>query len=349
MKIRVSLFQIDFCISYLLARHFLKYFSCDIGCLVFTITSDFKIEVTNSKTRAREKAREALNECRDLGKYVDDTVKSSPLEQLDRLAECMKESVHSSIYETQAEIDFQADIRRRMGYALKSYACRDPAFPATEPLFTKEWDPNNRRFGKLDGQSHSVAIMLHTDTTMIALIENVAKPSDCKYMQEHATANEKDSSLVPWEARKDPATIDFLARIYAYVDPAVKMMDLYAGLPEKGQDLFRIYHDSSNVPHHEHHHPVSASKWPVDTPVFGRLLLFCEVPQENGGGSIHFTESGVHVRPKMGEGLLITYTKPHEGQGHSETFTNEHIDCPILRGNRTIIEHQFRLFPNSKE
>ena len=300
------------------------------------------MKVSNSRTRAKERARDALKECRDLDRYLDDASLASPLDQLDRLTECMQFYVRESIFETQDELDFQADVRRRLGSQLKTYACNDPSSPGTQPIFEKEWNPNNPRL-KFDDQNHTAKVLLQADTTMIALIENMATPSDCEFMRALANANEEDPAIVPWEARKEPATLEMLSRIYAYVNPAVKSVGMYAGLPEKGQEIFRFYHDS------KHESMSSSGIWPVEGAFFARLLMFCEVPDDNGGGAIHFPESGAHVHPKLGEGLLITYTRPPPGLGHNEKFANEHTECPILSGNRTILEHVFRLFPDSSD
>ena len=303
------------------------------------------MKVSNSRTRAQERAREALNECRDLDQY--NTPVDSPLEKLERLTECMKQNVQESIYEKQDELDFQADVRRRMGSKLKTYACNDPNSTATEPLYEKEWNPNNPRL-RLDNLSHTVKVLLQADTTLIALIENMATPSDCEYMRKLAKENAMDPTVVPWDSRKDRTTLSMLSSIYAYVNPAVKSVKMYAGLPEKGQDIFRFYHDSSSFAEDDHEPVYSSSDvWPVQGNSYARLLIFCEVPDDGGGGGIHFPESGAHVHPTLGEGLLITYTRQPPGQGRNEKFTNEHTGCPIVSGNRTVLQHVFRLLPES--
>ena len=85
-------------------------------------------------------------------------------------------------------------------------------------------------------------------------------------------------------------------------------------------------------------------EWPVSSDYFARLFLFCEVPEEGHGGAIHFPETGTHVYPKLYEGMLVTYTRSHARQGLNEKINNEHIDCPVLKGNRIMVQHQFRLF-----
>jgi len=316
---------------------------------VFTITRDFQLEISNVRTKAQAKAQDALKECRSMEIDANGKMGTSPVDKMDKMAECMKETLGDRIYATQEEIDFQVDVRRRLGSKLTTYACSDPAFPQTEPIFTKEWDPSKARIVVADDRNHDVKVLLQADTTMIALIGNISKSSDCESMQQFAMMNEADRSLVPWEARKDMATISLLSRIFAYADPAVKLMNLYAGLPEKGQNLFKVFHDSSKFPQHEEQRVLSDDVWPVDSSVYARLLMFCEVPEENSGGAVHFPESGIHIKPALEEALLITYTKPLASQGMNEQFKNEHIFCPILDGNRTFIQHQFRLFPNNKD
>lgn len=273
---------------------------------------------------------------------MEDGSTATPIEQLDQLAACMKENIQISIAKQQDEIEFQASTRRRMGARLRDYACSDPKFPTTMSLAVQEWNPNNGRL-LMDQDNHTVNVLLKTDTTMIATIENLAREEDCQYVQGNAVlTDEGPPPVVPWEARKDSGALSFLSRIYAYVDPAVKMMNSYARLPQTGEALFKLYEDSSEIPHPPHLHP--NGEWPVDGPLFGRLLIFCEVPEEGGGGAIHFPESGVHVHPQLGEGLLVTYSKPQANEGFLETLTNEHFDCPVLAGRRTIVQHQFRLY-----
>ena len=310
--------------------------------VVFTLTEDFRVEKSNSRTQAEEKAKVALQECRNFEKLMSDESNASPMEQLDQLAACMKENIQISIARQQEELEFQAATRRRMGSKLKEYACSDPLFPTTIPLAVQAWNPNNPRL-RMDEDNHTVSVLLQTETTMIATIENLIRPEDCDFVRQKAVAVDGDPHLiVPWDARRDPGALNLLARVYAYVDPAVKMMNLYARLPLQGDSIFNLYEDSSELPHPPHLHP--NGEWPVDGPVFGRLLMFCEVPEEGRGGAIHFPETGIHVHPKLGEGLLVTYSKPKANQGFLETLTNEHVDCPILAGKRTIVQHQFRLF-----
>ena len=309
---------------------------------VFTLTEDFRIEKSNSKTRAEEKAKATIKECRNLESLTNEDSDSSPFDKLDEMAACMKENIQNKLAEEHEEIEFQASTRRRMGSRLRDYACSDPMFPTTMPIAEVEWSPNNPRL-KMDEDSHTARVLFQSETTMIATIENLARPIDCDFVREKSVLSEAGPPpIVPWDVRHDPAALTFLSRIYAYVDPAVRMMNLYARLPQVGESLFQLYEDSSELPHPPHLHP--NGEWPVDGPFFGRLLMFCEVPEEGGGGAIHFPETGIHVHPKLGEGLLVTYSKSGENEGFLETLTNEHFDCPIYAGKRTIVQHQFRLY-----
>ncbi|CAB9517280.1 prolyl 4-hydroxylase [Seminavis robusta] len=309
---------------------------------VFTITPDFQIEVSNNKSRAKEKAKDVLRQCRELSDFLGKLKTTfNPSERLDQLADCISQNVHSAIYETQEEIDFQSELRLKMGSKLQNYACQDTTFWETEPLDVQVWNPINPNL-MWDDLSHTTRVLLQADTTMIATIDNMVRPSDCEFVERVAQTT-WDSALpeVLWEARKQPEVIDFLSRIFAYVDPAVKLMNLYLGLPSKDQSLFRVYHDSiSNLGEEPRRH--KTLDWPVSSDYFARLYMFCEVPQD--GGAIHFPESGVHVYPRLGEALLVTYTRAPAHQGLNGKLSNEHIDCPIFEGNRTMIQHQFRLF-----
>lgn len=309
---------------------------------VFTVDDDFKVIISNSRTIAEKRASESLRNCRNLDAFIEEESAKSPEKQIDLLAECMAENVQESLYKLQEEIDFQASVRRKMGARLKDYACQDPRFPTTQPIDVREWNPNNPRL-RMDDLDHTVNVLLRSDTTLIATIENVATPWDCQFVEEGAGIDygQRGPPHIPWEARKNPAFLDFLTRIYAYVDPAVKLIDMYARLPQKGEVLFELHQDSAAPPHQSTRNYIS--DWPVEGNNFARLIMFCDVPEQ--GGAINFPESGVHVNPKVGEGLLITYTKQSATEGFLESFTNEHIDCPILEGKRTIVQHQFRMFP----
>ncbi|CAB9531105.1 prolyl 4-hydroxylase [Seminavis robusta] len=309
---------------------------------VFTITPDFQIEVSNNKSRAREKAKDTLRQCRELSDFLGKlTATFNPLERLDQVADCISQNVHSAIYETQEDIDFQSAIRQKMGSKLQNYACQDTTFWETEPLDVQVWNPGNPSL-MWDDLSHTVRVLLQADTSMIATLDNMVRPSDCEFVERVAqTTWDSELPEVFWEARKQPEAIDLLSRIFAYVNPAVKLMNLYSGLPSKDQSLFRVYHDStSNLGKEPRRH--KTLDWPVSSDYFARLYMFCDVPEE--GGAIHFPESGVHVYPRLGEALLITYTRVQARQGLNEKISNDHIDCPIFEGNRTMIQHQFRLF-----
>jgi len=315
---------------------------------IFTVTRDFSLEISNSKTRAQERAQEAVKGCRDLEQYLEEATCGSPFDHLERLTECMKANVEESLYETQEEIVFQADIRKRLGSQLKEYACSDPNAPTTEPIYEEEWNPSNPHL-HFDDLNHNLKVLLHVDTNMIAIIENMVTPSDCEDLLTLASTNEEDPTIVPWDLRKETVSLDMLSRIYAYVNPAAKQMSMYAGLPQKGMDIFKVHHDSIMLPQ-KHLEPTSSSsigshEWPVTGNSYARLFMFCEVPDENGGGAMHFPESGAHIQPKFGEGLLVTYTRPSEGVSYNEKFFNEHAECPLLSGNRTMLEHVFRLHP----
>lgn len=310
---------------------------------VFTVNAEFRIDVSNSRTRAIEKAKDALKECRELYTKLDNVHDIDPMEHTDQVSRCMKERIHESIYLSQEEIDFQADIRQRMGDQLMNYACQDPNPRTADPIRELEWNPNNKKL-ILDDSNHTLKVLMEADTTMVAIIENMIRPADCEYIQYYAQFNTKDHSQVSWDIRKEPPILDLLTRMYTYSGPAAKLMNLYGGMPEKGKPLFEIYRDSSDSPHSIRDHQIV--DWPVNGPLFARLIMFCEVPDENGGGGIHFPESGVHIHPKVGDALFISYTKAPESQRLNEKFSNKHIACPVLVGNRTIIQHQYRLYPN---
>jgi hypothetical protein len=88
-------------------------------------------------------------------------------------------------------------------------------------------------------------------------------------------------------------------------------------------------------------------EWPVHSDYFAQLFLFCEVP--DSGGAIHFPESGVHIYPKQGDAMLVTYTRTPAWQGLNENLSNEHIDCPVMNGTKTILQHQLSLYPKASD
>jgi hypothetical protein len=76
-------------------------------------------------------------------------------------------------------------------------------------------------------------------------------------------------------------------------------------------------------------------------PLMATFMMFCDVA--NKGGAVHFPQTGTHVKPKQGQGLLITYIDPNKksaGIVEEDIFTAEVVECPVKEGKRTTIKYQ---------
>lgn len=301
---------------------------------LFTVNAEFRVEVSNSQSRAKSKAKSVLKKCRNLKKDASYGA-LSPTDQMDILTQCVQEQVDESLTESYENVFHDSTLRSRLSMQLASYACHDTKHEETVAIFSKEWD---RTGDDADDKNHTMKMYFEVDATIIASVENVLTPSDCNMIEEMAQLDETGVPAITWAPSENPRMGRVLSKIYKYINPALSIKGLSVGMPQPGQRLMEL-HSNATIP------TQSNESWSVNgVPMFGRVLLFCKAPVV--GGAIHFLESGTHVHPQPGQALLITYTMPSpDGEDNlAANFRNIHIDCPVVDGDLTAVEHVFRVY-----
>lgn len=69
------------------------------------------------------------------------------------------------------------------------------------------------------------------------------------------------------------------------------------------------------------------------------MVMYCTVPKV--GGSTNFRNSGVHVKPVVGNAIFFSYMDP-KTRITDNRFT-EHSGCPVYEGDKKIVTQWIRV------
>ena len=294
----------------------------------FIIQKDFTVTYEDSRTRALEKAKKVSEEC------PMPTSEGNDIPDLDAWAECLQQKINQTLDESKQEIEFQASVRKNMGKKLVDYACDDEDFSASVGTYNK-----TLALG-LKSQNPKMQYLFQSDTTKIILIDGFIARSQCKWLQESAKKSDGKGTL-EWSAIQDASIKTIVQRIYSAIDQTIEYFPDRFFLDEMAQrdhefPLFEmdIGEDTTTLKRHlaeeDDRHPLMAT-----------FMMFCDAADK--GGAVHFPQTGTHVKPKQGQGLLITYMDPNKknaGIVEEDIFTAEVVECPVKEGKRTTIKYQ---------
>ena len=289
---------------------------------------------------------------------------------------CAKSGIQKMVGGLHDEISFEAGLRSDMAVLAQDYMCHDTAqTETTEYEYNLTWtyvdadgddhldhvidntghdlSPNNSS-NKSNGTKYNVELHLTEHAAGIRRIEQFVTETECSALlkkQEAQATNEFDMSTILGDDKKthDAILQRLVKRMYAYANTSLRGWDLTPEgqeplrLVEYGptngemiQDALPRYSDSSST--------ILADKEDDQQPytpghAVATMLLYCQVPDE--GGHEHFTQAGVHIPPKQGDALLVSYVDPQKKLLGNAFLTNLTI-CPIVQGRKVVIMHRLR-------
>jgi len=322
------------------------------------ITTGFEAILEDSTMKAKQQAGDVVQHCHNQAKRNQ---KSNPTPKdleltMDTLLKCVEERVTRNLISSTEEVAFQATVRKDMAAKLENYTCEDPDHPTSTPVREEIWN------GAKDGQARPVHIMHDRPASKIHVIEQLIDPEECDAMEQAAQpilhrATVADGSggskysehrkamqagiKVPWEKEDEGNAIARLSRkVYDYTNHVLGL-----GLEEFGQeDLMSIqyfgrgYNDTAPDRYTPHCDGDCTGLTHKHGTRMATMVMYCKIPAH--GGHTNFRNSGVHVQPKMGNGIFFSYIDPDTKI--MDTGFTEQSGCPVFEGEKKIVTQWIR-------
>lgn len=291
----------------------------------------------DDKKRAQEQASDVVQECK--AKFAD-RQGEDPYTLLEEMTECIQTSVNNTLEEKKEEIDFQAQVRSKLGERLTVYACSDVNATTSESTENTTWTFENKRY--------DVKVLLDRPASKIQLVEKFVSAEECKAAEKAIkTKKVSDGGLqakkggIAFPKDEDNELSRLATRIYTYVEEK-----LNADLEMDGREELFMLHYQGKKKKPDQYEPHCDGKCDGSSVEKGdriaTFIMYCEMPgTKEGGGATHFPDSGTHVKPKAGDALFISYVDPKTG--HMDTGLTNHTGCPVTQGDKKILSHKVRL------
>ncbi len=297
--------------------------------------------VEDHKTRARRKAKEALEECQQ---SVQKDTSLTDLEKIDRLADCMEKQLAMSMQETADEIQFQSQLRKQMGRSWSQYACRDTMnTTTTNSIVNSTWTFQPARGQK---QKFKTQVLFESDHSKIQRVQQFVTGSECHALRQAITQDalprkaKSTSKLVGLFMEKLEQLVSYATEMTAKIDKDPLMQVRYME-PTKRQEDCSIDSDGSTTCRTadlESDDPMIHVTLANEANVLASVLVLCETP--NAGGEIFFTKTGTTLLPKDLQGDAIVILHEVNAKREEDPFVDEYVICPVREG---------RLFALSEE
>lgn len=287
----------------------------------FNIEKDITISYEDARSRAMEKAKKVSEEC-----PMPEAVEGE-MPDLEKWAECLQSQINATLDVSREEIEFQAGVRKNLGRKLVNYACTDEDFPTSSSTYNQ-----TLQLGLGPARNPKMKYLFQSETSKVVLLEGFLARSQCKWLKESAA---RSGNRLDWSSISDVAIRTVVERMY-------KALEQVADHREDPDFLDQQRKLSHMHPLFELHEGDTDSKTFIAEdderhPLMGTFILFCDVADK--GGAIHFPKAGVHVKPEVGQGLLVTYLDPSTGERSDDAFTSEFVECPVVEGKRTTLKY----------
>jgi hypothetical protein len=297
------------------------------------LNKDFVVVFEDDQIRAKLEAQELVSQCQAAAKSKlssSSTTADAALTLLamDELVACVESGVTKTLSRANEELAFQGKIRKDMAAQMENYTCVDLGLNTSDPVEVSSWS------GAKDHKQRSVQIMLDRPASKIRVIENFITQDECKAMEESAAAKLHRATVadgkggshfsehrkamqagirVPWKEEVNENLIARLSRrVYDYTEHVLGL-----GIQEFGQeDLMSIQYfgrgENDTAPdRYTPHCDGECTGMPFKTGNrMATMVLYCDVPAK--GGHTNFRNAGVHVKPKMGNGIFFSYIDPEK-------------------------------------
>lgn len=228
----------------------------------FTITKDFEdVIVSDNKSRAMEKAKEALDDCNNMIENKDATTE----ERIDQLTLCLQQKILNKIDETNQEIEFQATIRKNMSNRLKQYICHNNnqhiRLPVTlknattsESVRNVSWtyEPSKsdkKKLKTLIQTTHPIQILFESDYSSIRLVKKFTNKEECNHLIQSIKGSNKlltDSkiedvyNITSGLAQKDPTVKEFVTKVNLLLSASIGLHQNYYTSLKKTSPLMEM-------------------------------------------------------------------------------------------------------------
>lgn len=299
------------------------------------------MELEDDKMRAQKQAINVVQECKSKFAQRTSENEEDAYKLLEEMTACIQDTVNATLEEKQDEIDFQAQVRSKLGERLKVYACGDVNATTSESVENTTWTFERKKY--------NVKVLLERPASKIQLIEKFITSEEClaaenaiktKKVNDNGLVAKKGGVAFPTDNDESPLS-KIASRIYTYVEEALDA-DLVVNDRE---ELFMIHYvgNKKKPGQYEPHCDGKCDGSDVEEgDRIATVIMYCQVPSDKeGGGATHFPNSGTHVKPKVGDALFISYVDPKTGI--MDTGLTNHSGCPVTLGDKKILTHKLRL------
>ena len=318
---------------------------------VFIVDEDFGITVEDHKTRARRKAKEALETCKQ---SVEDDTSLTAEEKIDRLTACMEQQLAVSMRETADEIQFQSSLRKRMGNAWSQYACRDTMNTTTKnSIVNSTWIFQPTRGQK---QKFKTQLLFESDFSKIQRVQQFVTDQECQALLQEATP-ENSPTCLPLKAKSSSKVVGiFMEKMEQLVSFATGMsakiekeplLQVQVTEPASntkttkeedcsiGPDGSTTCSSSADDENETNMIRVSLAN---DVSVLASVLVLCETPKV--GGEIFFTKTGTTLLPNDIKGDAIVILHEVDAKREDDPFVDEYVICPVREGRMFTLSEE---------
>lgn len=309
--------------------------------LVFIVDENFVITVEDHKTRARRKAKEALEICKQ---SVEDDTSLTAEDKIDQLTGCMEQQLALSMQETADEIQFQSDLRKRMGNSWSEYACRDAMnTTTTNSIVNATWTFQPTRGKK---QTFKTKLLFESDFSKIQRVEQFVTDQECQALLKAATPAKNPTSL-PLKSKASSKVVgvfiekieqlaSFVTGMSAKIEKEpllqVRLIEPSTDKTTKQEDC-SIELDGSTTCSGGTEDAIGPTVRVLlanDTNVLVSVMVMCETPEV--GGEIFFTKTGTTLLPQDIKGDAIVILHEVNEKREEDPFVDEFVICPVQEG-----------------
>jgi len=313
------------------------------GQLVRFTTNLTTIVHTDSKSKAQDQAAEVLKECKAQIVATNSTLST---DSFHKLLTCINESVNASMAKKQEEIDFQETVRLRLGNKLINYACVDPKMKQTTEIENRTWTFPEERM------SNQVKVMMDRPNVQIHLILDFISDKECAAVEKAVKLERIDGANGLW-ASKGGVTIPqtpmspllvLARRFYGYARDQLNGISLEASTSLNSEQFFVLKYsgkgaDAESLDRYEPHCDGACNgEEHKKGDRVATVIAYCEAPLV--GGSTHFNNAGIHIKPQKGSAIYYSYVDPLTLK--ADTGFTQHSGCPVIEGDKTIVTHKIR-------
>eukprot|EP00527_Entomoneis_sp_CCMP2396_P007184 CAMPEP_0198144426 /NCGR_PEP_ID=MMETSP1443-20131203/15638_1 /TAXON_ID=186043 /ORGANISM="Entomoneis sp., Strain CCMP2396" /LENGTH=444 /DNA_ID=CAMNT_0043807821 /DNA_START=36 /DNA_END=1370 /DNA_ORIENTATION=- len=314
-----------------------------------TVTEDFECQFEDSNILATKKATDIVGKCRsEMKEDSDPDQEVDPMSMVNTLSECTKLGINDVLHEFQEEKYFESTLRQRMANLAHDYMCADDDIESTEPDYENDWEYETDSSDS--AQSFTVQVHVEQKSAQIYVLEQFVTEEECQAILDASSDQGKVRlSLFELSLLEGGFIQNVVNRMYSYADEALEGIhfDMQGQEP---LDIIRYSHATAPAEnqrpdqHMAHCNDGCNGQQHQEGDGVATILMYCQVADRGGHDS--FPNLGVHVKPRVGDALFVSYMDP-ASQLYDTGFTN-HTVCPVHEGTKVVISQRIRLGVSQK-